>query len=162
MRQIRSSQSLTPHHHASEHSNFFTIIGSQLTPLPRSDNPSQRTRTSFPPPLTWKTSTGTRIQMHQNLFTLTKNNLLLNIEAGNKHPIPLHPTFAGTEAEKPKLDFPHKQSKPKPSLFTRKWWRWTESNRRPPACKAGALPIELHPQSFMSGDRRAPTPQSPL
>jgi hypothetical protein len=50
MRQKRSSQSLTPHHHASEHSNFFTIIGSQLAPLPRSDNPSQRTRTSFPLP----------------------------------------------------------------------------------------------------------------
>ena len=26
-------------------------------------------------------------------------------------------------------------------------WRWTGSNRRPPACKAGALPSELHPQS---------------
>jgi hypothetical protein len=50
MQQKRSSQSLTLHHHASEHSNFFTIIGSQLTPLPRSDNPSQRTRTSFPLP----------------------------------------------------------------------------------------------------------------
>jgi hypothetical protein len=47
MQQKRSSQSLTLHHHASEHSDFFTIIGSQLTPLPRSDNPSQRTRTSF-------------------------------------------------------------------------------------------------------------------
>ena len=50
MQQKRSSQSLTLHHHASEHSDFFTIIGSQLTPLPRSDNPSQRTRTSFPLP----------------------------------------------------------------------------------------------------------------
>ena len=26
------------------------------------------------------------------------------------------------------------------------WWRWTDSNRWPPACKAGALPAELHPQ----------------
>ena len=26
------------------------------------------------------------------------------------------------------------------------WWRWTGSNRWPPACKAGALPAELHPQ----------------
>ena len=26
------------------------------------------------------------------------------------------------------------------------WWRWTGSNRWPPACKAGALPTELHPQ----------------
>ena len=25
-------------------------------------------------------------------------------------------------------------------------WRWPESNRRPPACKAGALPTELHPR----------------
>ncbi len=26
------------------------------------------------------------------------------------------------------------------------WWRWTGSNRWPPACKAGALPAELHPR----------------
>ena len=26
------------------------------------------------------------------------------------------------------------------------WWSWTELNRRPPACKAGALPTELQPQ----------------
>ena len=26
------------------------------------------------------------------------------------------------------------------------WWRWGESNPWPPACKAGALPAELHPQ----------------
>ena len=25
-------------------------------------------------------------------------------------------------------------------------WRWPGSNRRPPACKAGALPTELHPR----------------
>ena len=25
------------------------------------------------------------------------------------------------------------------------WWRWGESNPWPPACKAGALPAELHP-----------------
>ena len=30
------------------------------------------------------------------------------------------------------------------SLFL--WWRMTGSNRRPPACKAGALPAELIPQ----------------
>ena len=31
------------------------------------------------------------------------------------------------------------------------WWRWTGSNRWPPACKAGALPAELHPHfSFLS------------
>ena len=26
-----------------------------------------------------------------------------------------------------------------------RWWRMTGSNRRPPACKAGALPAELIP-----------------
>jgi hypothetical protein len=30
---------------------------------------------------------------------------------------------------------------------TPKWWRRTGSNRRPPACKAGALPAELRPQT---------------
>jgi hypothetical protein len=31
------------------------------------------------------------------------------------------------------------------------WWRMTGSNRRPPACKAGALPAELIPQSILVG-----------
>jgi hypothetical protein len=30
-------------------------------------------------------------------------------------------------------------------LSAKSWWRWTGSNRWPPACKAGALPAELHP-----------------
>ena len=28
------------------------------------------------------------------------------------------------------------------------WWRWGDSNSWPPACKAGALPTELHPQNI--------------
>ena len=33
------------------------------------------------------------------------------------------------------------------------WWRMTGSNRRPPACKAGALPAELIPQDWtLAGD----------
>ena len=31
------------------------------------------------------------------------------------------------------------------SLTFRSWWRWWESNPWPPACRAGALPAELHP-----------------
>ncbi len=30
------------------------------------------------------------------------------------------------------------------------WWRQTGSNRRPPACKAGALPAELCPHVQMT------------
>ncbi len=32
-------------------------------------------------------------------------------------------------------------------------WSQTESNRRPPACKAGALPTELWPQFYNTGPR---------
>ena len=32
-------------------------------------------------------------------------------------------------------------------LFVR-WWRWWDSNPWPPACRAGALPAELHPQNY--------------
>jgi hypothetical protein len=32
---------------------------------------------------------------------------------------------------------------------TPKWWRRTGSNRRPPACKAGALPAELRPHAMV-------------
>ena len=28
------------------------------------------------------------------------------------------------------------------------WWRWGDSNPWPPACRAGALPAELHPHGF--------------
>ena len=29
--------------------------------------------------------------------------------------------------------------------FFNRWWRWRDSNPWPPACRAGALPTELHP-----------------
>jgi hypothetical protein len=34
--------------------------------------------------------------------------------------------------------------------FKPDWWSQTGSNRRPPACKAGALPAELWPQKSIS------------
>ena len=34
----------------------------------------------------------------------------------------------------------------KAELLIRDWWSWTESNRRPSACKADALPTELQPR----------------
>ena len=46
-------------------------------------------------------------------------------------------------------------SRPKPAAnfcFLRMiWWSWTGSNRRPPACKAGALPAELQPLKSNGG-----------
>ena len=32
-----------------------------------------------------------------------------------------------------------------------RWWRWGGSNSWPPACKAGALPAELHPHMGING-----------
>jgi hypothetical protein len=39
--------------------------------------------------------------------------------------------------------------------FRRLWWSRPGSNRRPPACKAGALPAELRPRDQMSEARTA-------
>ena len=36
----------------------------------------------------------------------------------------------------------------KDQLHLKKWWSLSGSNRRPPACKAGALPAELRPRAF--------------
>ena len=36
------------------------------------------------------------------------------------------------------------------------WWSRSVSNRRPPACKAGALPIELRPQAALNFSRFRP------
>ena len=37
------------------------------------------------------------------------------------------------------------------TMKDRMWWRMTGSNRRPPACKAGALPAELIPLFRIQG-----------
>ena len=36
-------------------------------------------------------------------------------------------------------------------IANRFWWRWWGSNPWPPACKAGALPAELHPHRVFPG-----------
>ena len=42
-------------------------------------------------------------------------------------------------------------SPPEPRHRRHHWWRRSGSNRRPPACKAGALPAELRPQFQRNG-----------
>ena len=37
----------------------------------------------------------------------------------------------------------------RPIMGSDRWWSLSGSNRRPPACKAGALPAELKPQRFV-------------
>ena len=40
------------------------------------------------------------------------------------------------------------------------WWRWWDSNPWPPACRAGALPAELHPHILPSAVISAPQVKS--
>ena len=41
-----------------------------------------------------------------------------------------------------------------------RWWSLSGSNRRPPACKAGALPAELKPQCCQSGSGHGKPPRA--
>ena len=78
------------------------------THQPWSDNPIAKTRTNLSPHHSAaEPKTGTRIQTHQNLFTLTKNISALNIEAGSIHPVfRTADLFRNRPNRKPKLDFP--------------------------------------------------------
>jgi hypothetical protein len=96
-----------PHHHTSEHSNFWTII---LHGSHRSIGQTTHCQKPGPIPANVRTSakTSTRIQTHQNLFTLTKNSFVPPQQQDwEQHPVFQFPTFTGTKTKKPKLDFPH-------------------------------------------------------
>ena len=73
------------------------------------------------------------------IFTIYKNNLLTEIRKTfymvGRGRFEL-PTSRLSSARSNQLSY-----RPR-SLI---WWRWSGSNWRPPACKAGALPTELHP-----------------
>ena len=65
---------------------------------------------------------------------------------------PLHDVNVGNDGSRmPRADAGPARSAAKLVLYfelmheTQKWWSQTGSNRRPPACKAGALPTELWP-----------------
>src|SRR5581483_7230108 len=47
-------------------------------------------------------------------------------------------------------------------LTFKEWWSQAGSNRRPPACKAGALPSELWPLNILVGLGGLEPPTSPL
>jgi hypothetical protein len=87
-----------------------------------------------------------------NLFTLTKNKQTTRSSQRQprRGPSKGNPISLSTYDELP--------LKPKPQHHIDQcnnghWWRRTGSNRRPPACKAGALPAELRPHI---GDTQTP------
>ena len=75
-----------------------------------------------------------------------------------------HGTFAGPPGALPDQSFPYDDKYPGASnapetdkllsfVYRAGWWSQTESNRRPPECKSGALPTELWPRSCTTGTR---------
>jgi hypothetical protein len=106
MQHLRSSQSQPLHHHTSEHSKSSDNSGATRATTwvrqPIAKNPGQFS--------CFHTKTNTRVQTHQNLFTLTKNNfaprnnkLGANIRFSAQRPL-----CRVTPTKKPKLDFPCK------------------------------------------------------
>ena len=139
--------------HASEHSNPTAITASAHHAKPGQTTHCRQTRASSQQ--NQHTHPDAPKPIHPDKRTFAPDN-----QTGSKHPaFRPHPLRRVTQTKKPKLDFPYTNlaitqgsalaGRPWPGalLITSIWWRWTGSNRRPPACKAGALPIELHPQS---------------
>ena len=70
-------------------------------------------------------------------------------------------TMSCRTGERPKPSanfFPVDEVPRPPSPGGKGWWSRTGSNRRPPACKAGALPAELRPLFLFSLKRRRRRP----
>jgi hypothetical protein len=69
------------------------------------------------------------------------------IRAGPKSRVRIEP---GGLMQARNCHFTDEQSSIEQSSQNPSWWSQTGSNRRPPACKAGALPTELWPLSYGS------------
>ena len=63
-----------------------------------------------------------------------------------QHQTSLHLLFQIVKEQQPKRHLPQDQNLVADAFYS-EWWRMTGSNRRPPACKAGALPAELIPRT---------------
>jgi hypothetical protein len=72
-------------------------------------------------------------------YTFARNDLLFTMSDNTRMQ-----TARGRDALHARICF-HGRAAGESELIDR-WWSQTESNRRPPACKAGALPTELWPR----------------
>ena len=96
------------------------------------------------------------ITLHTLIYTITTHQIHLTPHLRLVHLINLY--FFQIVKEQ-SLSFGLKKTKPEHSSQNASdfhsglisWWRLTGSNRRPPACKAGALPAELNPHDLIGG-----------
>ena len=73
-------------------------------------------------------------------YTFARNDLLFTMSDNTRMQ-----TARGRDALHARIHF-HGRALKQAGRY--RWWSQTESNRRPPACKAGALPTELWPPAF--------------
>ena len=128
-----------PCHAASTHSILLTRLNAQRCFLFTHKPAKASSRGSDQP--TEKQHAQTRT----NRFTLTKNNHRTSSQPGaQRSGYKKSNTNSLTTDPSPKPDITHQNRQRHQQI----WWRRTGSNRRPPACKAGALPAELRPLIF--------------
>ena len=87
-----------------------------------------------------------RPETHQNPIHPDKDHTTLPTRKRQRN---IHPTLS-RPGQTLRYQFLLRDKTPTPQHQTalqQYWWRRSGSNRRPPACKAGALPAELRPQS---------------
>ena len=96
-----------------------------------------------------------RPETHQNLIHRDKEQNT-HPRTGNALPGPPHPPAQRrSEPDRPETLTLLRDS---PKTNPTRWWRRSGSNRRPPACKAGALPAELRPQTSGNHHPKGKTP----
>jgi hypothetical protein len=78
-------------------------------------------------------------------YTFARNDLLFTMSDNTR----MQPA-RGRDALHERISF-HGRANGKVGHY--RWWSQTESNRRPPACKAGALPTELWPRTAAPAKR---------
>ena len=133
LRRPAARQARTQHTHG--------IAPASHRPIPTPLNASARSRGSHVPPhggRTCRSDTATkpRPATHQNLIHPDKDQFGIHTRHPRRRP--------RRGRANPLL---HRET-PSSLEATSSLWRRSDSNRRPPACKAGALPVELRPLSL--------------
>ena len=105
---------------------------------------------------------------NQSIYSIWQNQIRIN-RRNPKNLFTMSNSVRGQKLWLRKLRFLRRRRKLRRSfrsiVFTNAldvWWSRTGSNRRPPACKAGALPTELRPRKAMVGPGRFELPTSRL
>ena len=100
-----------------------------------------------------RTALATRSLTTSSAVPFARNDLLFTMSDNTRH---AHGPWTGRNRIR---EFVFLRTSLKAEFYRdRRWWSQTGSNRRPPACKAGALPTELWPLIQRQTQREAPPP----